>query len=99
MKRTFKVDPFFGKMRRLGLALTYDEVRLQTGYSDNDPNDASLLTRFSRNVPLRCPIVSAAMDTVIQRFGGIQDQVGMLLQQLEELLVTGEQMHVIRQSN
>lgn len=66
MKTTFKVDSFFRKMKRLGLAVTYNDVRLRTGYSGTDPKDASISTQFSRNVPLNCPLVSAAMDTVTE---------------------------------
>ena len=47
-----------------GLALTFDDVRLQTGYSKVMPDDVNVESRFSRNVKLKIPIVSAAMDTV-----------------------------------
>ncbi len=47
-----------------GIALTFDDVRLQTGYSKVMPDDVNVESRFSRNVKLKIPIVSAAMDTV-----------------------------------
>jgi IMP dehydrogenase len=49
-----------------GEGLTYDDVRLRTGFSEVMPDDVSLISRFSRNVGLNIPIVSAAMDTVTE---------------------------------
>jgi IMP dehydrogenase len=49
-----------------GFALTFDDIRLRTGYSETIPDKVSLQTRFSRNVLLKIPIVSAAMDTVTE---------------------------------
>lgn len=51
-------------MNELGIALTFDDVRLRTAYSECLPSDVDLITRFSTNVPLKIPIVSAPMDTV-----------------------------------
>jgi len=59
-----KKDIFFKKMEDLGLALTYADVRLRTNYSVTMPDQVSLETMFSRRVPLKVPLVSAAMDTV-----------------------------------
>lgn len=59
-------DKFFKRMERLGLALTFDDVRLRTGYSEVMPADVNLESKFSRNIPLKIPIVSAAMDTVAE---------------------------------
>lgn len=57
-------DKFFEKIESLGLALTYDDVRMRTGYSEKDPASVNIESRFSRNITLKVPIVSAAMDTV-----------------------------------
>ncbi len=46
--------------------LTYDDVLLTPGYSENLPSETELDTRFTRNISLRIPIVSAAMDTVTE---------------------------------
>ena len=46
--------------------LTYDDVLLTPGYSENLPSETELNTRFTRNISLRIPIVSAAMDTVTE---------------------------------
>ena len=54
------------KAREEGWALTFDDVRLRTGYTKIMPDDVCLKSRFSRNVGLKIPIVSAAMDTVTE---------------------------------
>ena len=59
--------------------VTFDDVLLIPAYSEVTPNMVSLSGRFSRNIPLNIPFVSAAMDTVteadlaiaIAREGGI----------------------------
>ena len=59
--------------------LTFDDVLLIPAYSEVLPRSVQLSTRFSRNITLNVPIVSAAMDTVtesplaiaIAREGGI----------------------------
>ena len=47
-------------------ALTFDDVSLVTQYSDFLPNEAEIGTRFTRNIALNIPFVSAAMDTVTE---------------------------------
>ncbi|MBL8000632.1 MAG: IMP dehydrogenase [Flavobacteriales bacterium] len=44
--------------------LTYDDVLLVPAYSEVLPREVSIASRFSRNITLNVPIVSAAMDTV-----------------------------------
>ena len=59
--------------------LTYDDVLLVPAYSEVLPRTVSLSTKFSRNIDLHIPFVTAAMDTVteapmaiaIAREGGI----------------------------
>ncbi len=59
--------------------LTFDDVLLIPAFSNVTPNMVKLNTRFSRNIDLNIPVVSAAMDTVteyemaiaIARQGGI----------------------------
>ena len=46
--------------------LTFDDVLLIPAYSEVLPREVSLTTRFSRNITLNVPIVSAAMDTVTE---------------------------------
>lgn len=47
-------------------ALTFDDVLLVPRHSTVLPADVSLKTRFSRNIELNIPLVSAAMDTVTE---------------------------------
>jgi IMP dehydrogenase len=47
-------------------ALTYDDVLLKPGYSEILPHEAITITKFSKNIELKIPIVSAAMDTVTE---------------------------------
>ena len=48
----------------IGEGLTYDDVLLIPAYSEVLPRDVRLQSLFSRNISLRVPVVSAAMDTV-----------------------------------
>ncbi|SFE13510.1 IMP dehydrogenase [Thermophagus xiamenensis] len=69
----------FLKDRIVSDGLTFDDVLLIPAYSEVLPREVDLTTRFSRNIRLNTPIVSAAMDTVteaqmaiaIAREGGI----------------------------
>ena len=47
-------------------ALTYDDVSLVPAHSTVLPKDVSLSTRFTRDLRINLPIVSAAMDTVTE---------------------------------
>ena len=59
--------------------LTFDDVLLIPSYSEVLPKEVSLTTKFTRNITLNTPFISAAMDTVteatmaiaIAREGGI----------------------------
>lgn len=50
----------------VGLGLTYDDVLLVPAFSSVIPRDVCIRSRFSRNIPLNTPVVSAAMDTVTE---------------------------------
>ncbi|MEN9311444.1 MAG: dehydrogenase, partial [Pseudomonadota bacterium] len=51
-------------LRILAEALTYDDVSLVPAHSTILPKDVSLETRLTRNLRIRLPLASAAMDTV-----------------------------------
>tara|TARA_R110002126_G_scaffold291772_2_gene457551 strand:- start:10110 stop:11585 length:1476 start_codon:yes stop_codon:yes gene_type:complete len=63
----------------IGEGLTYDDVLLVPAFSQVLPREVSIQTKFTRNITINVPIVSAAMDTVtesalaiaIAREGGI----------------------------
>jgi IMP dehydrogenase len=46
--------------------LTFDDVLLVPRFSEVLPRDVSLVTKFTREITLQAPIVSAAMDTVTE---------------------------------
>ncbi len=50
----------------VGEGLTYDDVLLIPAYSQILPREVSTHSKFSRNIPLYAPVVSAAMDTVTE---------------------------------
>ena len=50
----------------VGEGLTYDDVLLVPAYSEVLPRQVNVSSRFSRNIRLNVPIVSAAMDTVTE---------------------------------
>lgn len=48
------------------IGLTFDDVLLMPGYSEVLPRDVDTRTKFTKNIPLPIPIISAAMDTVTE---------------------------------
>ena len=66
-------------MKIIKKALTFDDVLLVPQYSEILPREVNIQTKFSKNVSLNIPVVSAAMDTVTEhrtaimmaRLGGI----------------------------
>ena len=50
----------------LGEGLTYDDVLLVPAYSEVLPREVNIQTKFTRNITLNVPIISAAMDTVTE---------------------------------
>ena len=54
------------KTKFIETGLTFDDVLLVPSYSEVLPSDVELLSKFSRNLSLKVPVVSAAMDTVTE---------------------------------
>jgi len=50
----------------VGEGLTYDDVLLVPAYSEVLPREVNIQTKFTRNITINVPIVSAAMDTVTE---------------------------------
>lgn len=64
-------------LRILAEALTYDDVSLVPSHSTVLPKDVKLETRLTRNIRLKLPILSAAMDTVTEaRLAIVMAQLG-----------------------
>ncbi len=50
----------------VGEGLTYDDVLLVPAYSEILPREVNIQTKFTRNISINIPIISAAMDTVTE---------------------------------
>jgi IMP dehydrogenase len=50
----------------VGEGLTYDDVLLVPAFSEVLPREVSIKTKFTRNITINVPIISAAMDTVTE---------------------------------
>ncbi|SDZ72594.1 IMP dehydrogenase [Bizionia paragorgiae] len=50
----------------VGEGLTYDDVLLVPAFSEVLPREVNIQTKFTRNITINIPIVSAAMDTVTE---------------------------------
>ncbi len=55
-----------GKSKFIETGLTFDDVLLVPAYSEILPSEVNLISKFSRNLSLKVPVVSAAMDTVTE---------------------------------
>ena len=47
-------------------ALTFDDVLLLPRYSDILPSDVNISSSLTKNISLKMPLLSAAMDTVTE---------------------------------
>jgi IMP dehydrogenase len=52
--------------KMVGEGLTYDDVLLVPAYSEVLPRDVNIQTKFTKNITINIPIISAAMDTVTE---------------------------------
>ncbi len=50
----------------IGEGLTYDDILMVPAYSEVLPRDVDITTHFTKNIKLKIPVVSAAMDTVTE---------------------------------
>jgi IMP dehydrogenase len=83
------------------LGLTFDDVLLLPGASDVVPNEVDTTSRLSRNISLRVPLISSAMDTVTEARMAIamarQGGVGVLHRNLS-ISDQAEQVDVVKRS-
>ncbi len=56
----------FNASKVIGEGLTYDDLLLVPAYSEVLPRTVDIKTRFTRNITLNAPLISAAMDTVTE---------------------------------
>jgi len=72
MSNTRKKDAFFAILEQQALMVTFGDVTVKTGYADFAPEEIDLSSNFSRNVQLKIPITSAAMDTATEALMAIE---------------------------
>lgn len=87
----------------IGEGLTYDDVLLVPSYSEIIPREVRVNSRFSRNIPINIPIVSAAMDTVTEANMAIamaqEGGIGVLHKNMTIKQQAGEVLKVKRSEN
>ncbi|MEY3407076.1 MAG: dehydrogenase [Actinomycetota bacterium] len=94
-----QLDEFNAKFGFTGL--TYDDVLLLPAASDIVPSEVDTSTRLTRNISLRIPLVSSAMDTVTEARMAIamarQGGVGVLHRNLS-IAEQAEQVDLVKRS-
>lgn len=93
----------FDAEKFVGEGLTYDDVLLVPAHSNVLPREVSLRTFFSRNIELKIPIVTAAMDTVTDSIMAIaiaqEGGIGVLHKNMSIEKQAGEVRKVKRAEN
>ncbi|MGC9132761.1 MAG: IMP dehydrogenase, partial [Candidatus Micrarchaeia archaeon] len=57
---------FTQKFYQAPLAFSFKDVILLPGFSKVEPNEIDISTNFSKNIPIKVPLVSSPMDTVTE---------------------------------
>ncbi len=81
------------KEKFIGEGLTYDDVLLVPAYSENLPHEVNLGSKFTRNIVINTPIISAAMDTVTEH------ELAISIAQQGGIGVIHKNMSIVRQAN
>ena len=81
------------KEKFIGEGLTYDDVLLVPAYSENLPHEGNLKSKFTRNIVINTPIISAAMDTVTEH------ELAISIAQQGGIGVIHKNMSIERQAN
>lgn len=72
--------------------LTFDDVLLVPAYSQVIPHQVDIATQFTRNIRLRTPLVSAAMDTVSE------SRMGIAMAQLGGIAIIHKNLSILQQA-
>ncbi len=83
----------FNSEKLIPEGLTYDDVLLVPARSSVLPRETDLSTRFTKNIKLKIPIVSAAMDTVTE------SKLAIAMAQLGGIGVLHKNMTIQKQAN
>ena len=81
------------KEKFIGEGFTYDDVLLVPAYSENLPHEVDLSSKFTRNIVINIPIISAAMDTVTEH------ELAISIAQQGGIGVIHKNMSIERQAN
>ena len=81
------------KEKFIGEGLTYDDVLLVPAYSENLPHEVNLGSKFTSNIVINTPIISAAMDTVTEH------ELAISIAQQGGIGVIHKNMSIVRQAN
>lgn len=91
------------KEKIIGEGLTYDDVLLVPAYSEVLPREVDVKTRFTRNIRLNIPVISAAMDTVTESKMAIalaqEGGIGVIHKNMSIQMQAGEVKKVKRAEN
>jgi IMP dehydrogenase len=91
------------KEKIIGEGLTYDDVLLVPAYSEVLPREVDVKTRFTRNIRLNIPVISAAMDTVTESKMAIalaqEGGIGVIHKNMSIEMQAGEVKKVKRAEN
>ncbi len=72
--------------------LTFDDVLLVPAYSEVLPKDVDVATQFTRNIRLKTPLVSAAMDTVSE------SRMAIAMAQLGGISIIHKNLSILQQA-
>src|SRR3979490_2943210 len=72
--------------------ITFDDVLLESGYSDLLPKDVAVRTQLTRNIRVNIPVVSSPMDTVTE------SELAIALAQEGGLGIIHKNMSALRQA-
>ena len=80
-------------MKNLTEALTFDDVLIVPSKSSIKPSDADVKTKITKNIILKIPLVSAAMDTVTE------SKLAIKIAQMGGLGIVHKNMNYEQQAN